>query len=84
MGVLVITTVVGWMPLLLLLLSIGIASTLGCQLTEATVHPCSVAGINLGPAAQHRFYRRIAAPRRLAGHADHPGRLDCVARTHVA
>jgi uncharacterized membrane protein len=43
------------MPLLLLLISIGIASTLGCQLTEATVHTCSVAGINLGPALSTGF-----------------------------
>jgi hypothetical protein len=45
------------MPLLLLLLSIGIgiASTLGRQLNEATVHPCSVAGINLGPALSTDF-----------------------------
>lgn len=55
MGVLVVTTVIGWMPLLLLLLSNGIASTFGCELNEATVHPCRVAGTDLGPALSTGF-----------------------------
>ena len=55
MIILTVTTVIGWMPLLLLLLSIGIASVLGCRLDEAAVHPCRAAGMDLGPALSGGF-----------------------------
>jgi hypothetical protein len=43
------------MPLLLVLLSIGIASAFGCRLDEASVHPCRVAGMELGAALSDGF-----------------------------
>jgi hypothetical protein len=55
MIILTVTTVVGWMPLLLLLLSMGVASALGCRLDEAAVHPCRAAGLDLGPALSAGF-----------------------------
>jgi hypothetical protein len=54
-GVLIVATVISWMPLLALLLSIGIASALGCRLDEASVHPCKAAGMDLGPALSDGF-----------------------------
>lgn len=54
-GVLVVGTAISWMPLLLVLLSIGIASAFGCRLDEASVHPCRVAGMELGPALSDGF-----------------------------
>jgi hypothetical protein len=53
--ILTVTTAIGWMPLLLLLLSMGIASALGCRLDEAAVHPCRAAGLDLGPALSAGF-----------------------------
>jgi hypothetical protein len=53
--VLIAATVISWLPLLLLLLSIGIASALGCRLDEASVHPCPAAGMDLGPALSGGF-----------------------------
>jgi hypothetical protein len=55
MVILVVTTAIGWMPLLLLLFSIGFASALGCRLDEAAVHPCRAAGMDVGPALSAGF-----------------------------
>ncbi len=55
MIILTVTTAIGWMPLLLLLLSMGVASALGCRLDEAAVHPCRAAGMDLGPALSAGF-----------------------------
>lgn len=54
-GVLIIATVISWLPLLLVLLSVGIASALGCRLDEASVHPCRAGGMDLGPALSNGF-----------------------------
>lgn len=55
MIILTVTTAIGWMPLFLLLLSMGVASALGCRLDEAAVHPCRAAGTDLGPALSAGF-----------------------------
>lgn len=53
-GVLIVATVISWIPMLMLVLSIGIASALGCRLDEASVHP-RAAGMDLGPALSDGF-----------------------------
>lgn len=47
--VLGIVTLVGWAPLGVLLLGSGVASALNCRLDEGSVHPCLVAGVDIGP-----------------------------------
>lgn len=41
-------TLLAWLPLLSLVTGGEIASLAGCQLDEGSVHPCLIAGLDLG------------------------------------
>ena len=45
---LVLVTVLAWAPVVLAVLSSVAASALGCTVNEAAVHPCTVAGLDIG------------------------------------
>lgn len=46
--ILIILTVVAWLPIALAFAASGIASTLGCRLDEGGSHPCALAGHDIG------------------------------------
>lgn len=52
---LAILTIVVWLPFAGLAASIYVSSTLHCAVDEASVHPCIVSGIDIGPALNYGF-----------------------------
>lgn len=43
-----VATLVGWAPVLAILAGAALSSFLGCHVDEGSVHPCMVAGIDVG------------------------------------
>jgi len=48
-------TLIGWLPVLGVLVSSLVASALHCALDEGSVHPCLVGGVDIGPALTFGF-----------------------------
>ncbi len=49
-AILVVVTVVAWLPLVAVLLTVVTVMVTGCEVDEARDHPCIVAGHDIGPA----------------------------------
>ena len=53
--VLLILTVVAWLPIVLAFAASGVAEAMGCRLNEAGTHPCLLAGHDIGDALYTGF-----------------------------
>lgn len=47
---LALVTLLAWLPALLLVIALAASNATGCQVDEAGVHPCLVAGLDIGEA----------------------------------
>ena len=49
-AVLIIATILAWLPAICLVVTVGVAAATGCRVDEGSVHPCIVAGHDIGDA----------------------------------
>lgn len=47
-GPMLAVTVLAWLPAILVAIAIGVRGLTGCQVDEGNVHPCPVAGYDIG------------------------------------